>query len=199
MMPIFDPLEKRRHEVLLERATRHAENVESALHKSTIEIASETTKYFEKVALGSGATIAAMVSFIGSHSGKLSPPYLLRSALVTLVMAMLTAMYRNWRYPRYVLTQYQAQHYQAMLNREQCKRDYFMAAPTASLQDGKIINPQEFAKYVEGIETTFTAYIARFKKIETRISKEVEWMGNVSLLCAVVGIGQLIALAWINF
>lgn len=199
MMPPFDPVEKARLETLLDRANSHADNVEEQLWKSSVSIATEMTQYFEKVALGSGATIAAMVSFIGVHSGKLAPPYLLRSALVTLVVTMLTAMYRNWRYPRYVLVNYQEQQYSAKLNQERCKRDLFVAIPATSLQDGKPINPVEFAKYYEGIEKHLSSCIAKFQRIKTRLSTEVTWIGNFSLLCAVAGFAQLIALAWINF
>lgn len=110
MIPSFDPVEKARLETLLDGAKSHADNVEEQLFKTSISIATETTQYFEKVALGSGATIAAMVSFIGVHSGKLAPPYLLRSALVTLVVTMFAAMYCNWRYRHYVLVNYQEQH-----------------------------------------------------------------------------------------
>jgi hypothetical protein len=196
MFPVFDPLEKHRHEVLLDRATQHAATVESALHKSTLDIATEVTQYFEKLALGSGATIAAIVSFIGSHSTKLIPSYLLRSALV---ITMIAAMYRNWRFPRYVLANYQGQSYAAKLNQERCKRDLFLAVPATSLQDGKVVDPVDFARYFEGIEPIMTASIARFKKVETRVINEVKWVGNVSLFCAVAGVIQLIVLAWINF
>jgi hypothetical protein len=61
----------------------------------SVDISKEKTQYFEKIALASAGTIALVVSFVGSHAGRLQPPWLLRSALIVLVLAMITAMYRN--------------------------------------------------------------------------------------------------------
>ncbi len=71
------------------------------------ELAKERTQYFEKIALGSGATIAAVVSFIGSQKSTLQPAWLFRSALIALVVTMVAAMYRNYKYPYYVMNVFQ--------------------------------------------------------------------------------------------
>ncbi len=199
MFPIYDPVTKARLETLVNQSANHADKVEDELWKTSIRIAQERSAFFEKVALGCGATIAAVVSFLGAHAGKLTPPYLLRASLVTLVLSVLAAMYRNWRYPNYVLANYQTQRYEALLKRERCRRDLFSAVPSVSIQDGKPINAASFAQYVEELEGSFTKSIANFKRREGRINREVAWVGNLSLLLAVAGICQLIALAWINF
>jgi len=199
MFPLYDPVTKARLEMLVNQAANHSDKVEDELWKTSIRIANETSAFFEKVALGCGATVAAVVSFLGTHSGRLTPPYLLRASLVTLVLSILAAMYRNWRYPNYVLVNYQSQQYEALLKRERCRRDLFSAVPSVSLQDGQPINAATFAQYVEKLEGSFTESIANFKRREDRINKEVTWIGNLSLLFAVAGICQLIALAWINF
>lgn len=199
VFPSYDPIEKARLETLLDRAQKHATFVGEESWKRTLSIATELTQYYEKIALGSGATIAAMVSFIGTHSGKLNPPYLLRSSLVTLVMAMVAAMYRNWRYPKYVQVNYQVQQYKALLDRDKCKRDLFVAVPAIALQDGKPIDTVQFATQFSETETHMQKTINNFKKMERRIQKEVSVVGNGSLILALTGVGQLIALAWYNF
>ena len=199
MFPPYDPVTKARLETMVNEAASHADKVEDELWKTSIRIANEGSAFFEKVAFGCGATVAAVVSFLGTHAGRLTPPYLLRASLVTLVLSILAAMYRNWRYPNYVLVNYQSQQYEASLKRERCRRDLFTAVPSVSMQDGQPINAATFAQYVEKLEGSFTESIANFKRIEGRIDKEVKWVGNLSLMFAVAGICQLIALAWINF
>ena len=199
MYPLYDPVTKARLETLVKQAANHADKVEDELWKTSIRIAEERSAFFEKVALGCGATVAAVVSFLGAHSGRLTPQYLLRASLVTLVLSMLAAMYRNWRYPSYVLANYQTQQYEALLKRERSRRDLFSAVPTVSLQDGQPINAASFAQYVEELEGSFKESIANFKRSVGRINREVAWVGNLSLLLAAAGICQLIALAWINF
>jgi hypothetical protein len=67
-----------------------------------IDSGAEKAQYFEKLAIGSGAAIAAMVSFLGGHTGRLQPAWIPRCSLVSLVIAMFAALYRNFRYPFYV-------------------------------------------------------------------------------------------------
>jgi len=172
MFPIYDPVTKARLETLVNQAANHADKVEDELWKTSIRISTEATTFFEKVALGCGATVAAVISFLGAHSGRLAPPYLLRASLVTLVLSMLGAMYRNWRYPNYVLANYQSQQYEALLKRERCRRDLFLAIPSVSLQDGKQINAASFAQYVVELEESMAKSIANFKRREKRINKK---------------------------
>ena len=199
MFPQHDRITKARLETLVNQAANHADKVEEELWKTSIRIAAETSAFFEKVALGCGATVAAVVSFLGAHSGRLAPPFLLRASLVTLLVSMLAAMYRNWRYPNYVLVSYQSQQYEALLKRERCRRDLFSAVPSISLEDGQSVNAAAFAQYVEKLEGSFADSIANFKRKGDRINNEVTWIGNLSLLFAVAGICELIVLAWINF
>jgi len=61
--------------------------------------AKERTQFFEKLAIGAGATIAALVSFLGANNKRvLHPEWILRCALVALVVAMFGAMLRNYIY-----------------------------------------------------------------------------------------------------
>jgi hypothetical protein len=60
-------------------------------------------KFFDRLALGSGAAITAIVSFLGAHSAGLHPEWALRCSLIALALTMCAALYRNLLYPRYRL------------------------------------------------------------------------------------------------
>jgi hypothetical protein len=138
------PIEQQRLVSRLESAGKHATDMNQRCVQISAGIAQEKTQYFEKIALAAGGTIALVVSFVGSHAGRLQPPWLLRSALIVLVLAMIAAMYRNWEYPFYMLAVYARQDYDAKRERERCRRDYIVAFPAVAMEDGKLINVQEF-------------------------------------------------------
>jgi hypothetical protein len=81
-------------------ADRHQQAFE-VLTKTQLEAATQRTSFFEKIAIGSGATIAALVSFLGTHAAGLHPHWVLRCSLVSLAIAMVSALYRNYMYPHY--------------------------------------------------------------------------------------------------
>jgi hypothetical protein len=95
-------------------------------HKRLVKVAEglgkEKTQFFEKLALGSGATIAALVSFLGARKDALSPRWLLRSSIVSLALVILLSLYRNWRYQFYALRSSRREYF-AALQREQRTRD----------------------------------------------------------------------------
>lgn len=100
-MSLPDAVEQQRLKILFEDAIRNAHAANQRAVQASLYIAKEKTQYVEKIALANAGTIALVVSFVGSHSGTLQPPWLLRSALVSLFLAMISAMYRNWTYPFY--------------------------------------------------------------------------------------------------
>src|SRR5260370_4021395 len=140
-----NPADAERLKKLLESAYTNATDVSNQAAQAHADIAKEKTQYFEKIALGSGATIAAVVSFIGSHNGSLKPPYLLRSALVTLIATMVGSMYRNWRYPYYIYGVWLINEGEAKRTREQRRADFFRAVPVNSIQTGMPIDGEEWA------------------------------------------------------
>jgi hypothetical protein len=128
MDPSEHPVQQeQRLQARVERAAKYASDMNQRSVQVNVDIGKEKTQYFEKLALASGGTIALLVSFVGAHSGRLQPAWLLRSALVMLVLAMIAAMYRNWKYPFYVPAIYARQEFAAMRKREQCRLDYVVA------------------------------------------------------------------------
>lgn len=64
-------VEELRLKTRLEGAIKHAADINERALEVYAEVAKEKTHYFEKIALGSGATIALLVSFVGSHMPQL--------------------------------------------------------------------------------------------------------------------------------
>src|SRR6266481_3639165 len=93
------------------------------LSKTHVELAKERTQYFEKLAIGSGATIAAIVSFLGVHAGKLHPVWIMQCSLISLVVAIVAALYRNFRYPHYILAVTNVSWINAKLYQQQRKKE----------------------------------------------------------------------------
>jgi len=197
---MYDPTEAKRLEHLVNAATREASAAERQQHERQLELARDRTQYFEKIALGSGATIAAVVSFIGAHKDRLQPPWLFRAALVALVVAMFAAMYRNFRYPYYLMNVWQGFKLSKWEARERSKRNYFAAVPAHSLQDGKPIDGAEWARDFDSrIEPALKAKISEFARGEKATYRETQIAEALSLVAAVVGISFLVLLAWKNF
>ena len=188
-----------RLDTVVKSETRRAEIVNQKLHQATIDIAKEKTQYIEKIALGSGATIAAIVSFVGSHNNKLHPSWLLRSALVSLVLAMMGAMYRNWRYPFYQYNFHTRLDQQAALRLETAKAEFISLFQVNDVETGKMINKDEYLSQYRTDARVIQSNIAGLLRKEEWILNEAKYVEFVALILAAAGITMLVGLAWINF
>ena len=150
--------EEKRLKALWTSAIESASKINLQASQVSSDLGKDKTHYFEKIAFGSGATIAAVVSFIGVHSDELHPRCLLRSILVLLALTMVGALYRNWRFPYYVLAFWAGQNFSAQQNRERCKRDYINAfgAQSVSLEDGKPFDIEKWQKdFLDSVVTRY--------------------------------------------
>jgi hypothetical protein len=198
-MNLPDAVEQQRLKILFEDAIKNASAANQRAVQASLEIAKEKTQYFEKIALANAGTIALVVSFVGSHSGKLQPPWLLRSALVALFLAMVSAMFRNWTYPFYQYAVHARQNFAAKREKEQCRLAYARAVPSVALESGERVDIVELEAGVERADNVLAGVIAKAQKHETcafTTTKHVEW---ISLVLTVTGMVLLIALAWENF
>lgn len=165
----------------------------------SVDIGKEKTQYFEKIALAAGGTIALVVSFVGAHAGKLNPPWLLRSALVALVLAMIAAMYRNWKYPFYLIAIYGGQYAAAQLNRERSKRDLIVRIPSIDPDTGQHNDVQAIREQFAVDEKALNDKIDECKRQEHSAFEQTKWLERSALALIVVAMGMLVALAWRNF
>lgn len=196
---MHDPHEEKRLEILYQNARGKRASIDEQLSKSSLDINKERIQYFEKIALGCGATIALVGSFVGSRAGKLEPAWLLRSALLVLALAMVSAMYRNWRYPYYVLAAIYKQLDKAMLEEAECHRNLNVSTNALSLKTGQPIDIQEAERNFQRAKSALTAKINEFETQERRVSREIKFIEPLALILTTTGLTLLIALAWLNF
>jgi hypothetical protein len=172
-------------------------NLRSAQHSQ--EVIKEKTQYIEKIALAAGGTLALVVSFVGAHAGRLQPPWLLRSALVTLVLTMIAAMARNWRQPYYSTANYNRQYANALLNEARAKRDLFVVVPTQNPDTMQLHDPESFRTQFAKDERILNEKLAESQKQEDSAFQQTKWLEQTALVLIIAAMAMLIALAWINF
>lgn len=97
----FDPQEAARLKHLADAASKQREKAAERFNQIQYEVATESTQFFEKLTIGSGATIAALVSFLGAQHATIRPHWILRTALILLATAVVAGLYRTFRYPYY--------------------------------------------------------------------------------------------------
>jgi hypothetical protein len=196
---MYGPHEQKRLEILWSRAREKVTFLEDQLSTASLEVNKERTQYFEKIALGCGGTIALVVSFIGSRPNRLHPVWLLRSAIIVLALSMISAMYRNWRYPFYVLAASYKQLDKAMLKEVGCKRDFLVCRGFLSLQTGEQVSPSAAEDDCQIVSALLIKKISKFEKQESRIYAEIRILDICAPSLAAIGIILLISLAWRNF
>jgi hypothetical protein len=180
-------------------AAKHSTRINKRAVQSSIDIGKEKTQYFEKVSLGCGGTVALIVSFLGAHAGRLQPRWLLRSALVTLVLAMMLGFFRNWLFPWYAFGVWQVQDLDAQVKRERARRDLIAAELTFAAEDGQPIDPQTWIADFQYREVVYDAKIEELKKARDRWFNWTKYTEQLTLVLASLGIVLLVALAWWNF
>jgi hypothetical protein len=192
-------VEQQRLKILFEDASKHAQAANQCVFQASLDIAKEKTQYLEKIALANAGTIALVISFVGSHSGKLQPPLLFRSALVTLFLAMISAMFRNWIYPFYQFAVYGREDFTAKREKEQRRLAYAKAAPALSLQSGKPVDVRQVETEVMKADGSIAKAVVKAQRQENRAYYTAMYAEFVSLVLTVTGMVLLIALAWKNF
>lgn len=199
MTPLPPVQEQQRLETLFDDASKHASEVHRRAVQASLDNGKERTQYFEKIALACAGTIALVVSYVGSHAGHLQPAWLLRCALITLVLAMMAAMYRNWKFPFYVIASHVRQQIVAAQKKERARRDLIVAFPMASMEDGKLIDVGQWLPEFENDDKLYDEKIAESKGLEDSsfiLTKRAEYVAVVLTVASMV---MLIALAWENF
>jgi hypothetical protein len=183
-----------------ESARKHAADMNQRAVQVSLDIGKDKTQFFEKIALASGGTIALVVSFVGSHVGRLHPSWLLRSALVALVAAMVSAMYRNWRFQFYLLAVYGRQWMEAKQQKMYREREYVTAFPELGRNDdGSAVDLVAFNHQFAEDDKVFNAKIKECKDQEESSFTVVKWCEYTALSLITAGMGLLIGLAWLNF
>ncbi|HXR40224.1 MAG TPA: hypothetical protein VN776_14085 [Terracidiphilus sp.] len=201
LFDISPEMELSRLQAHLDNAEKHAREMNEHAVEGSIEIGKEKTQYFEKIALASGGTIALVVSFVGSHTGKLQPWWLLRAALVALLLSMFAGMYRNWKYPFYMYASYLLEHLKAMQETGRWRAEIVRKFGSTSLSsdDGKPVDVEQSLTDLKEVEAILEGKVAECKKNQTSAIRLVGKAEIAALVFIASAMVLLLALAWMNF
>ncbi len=112
---------------------------------------------------------------------------------------MLGAMYRNWRYPYYVLATLYKSLDKAMLEEAECNRNATVSTDAFSLQTGHPFDRTEVERKFQKNKSLLTKKISEFEVQEDEVWKELKMVEPATLILTTLGLSLLIALAWLNF
>lgn len=197
---IMDYEDAERLRLLLQHADRGLEEAVESLNQAQLDIAKERTQYFEKLTIGLGAAIAAIVSFLGAHAAKLQPVWILRSSLITLVLAMMAALYRNLRYPNYVLAVRNRLWIEASRYQQQCKNNVFQVERNMiSWQSGRPIDLQVWTAGFKESDAGLESLVKERAERENRLLNEFKSAEYVCLFFICMAMISLVWLALCNF
>ncbi len=195
-----DPQEIQRLHLLLDRADKQVQKVEADIELNQIESANGRVDFYDRITIGSGATIAALVSFLGGHSAKLQPAWLLRGALISLVLAMAASLFRNYRYPNYVLTVHKISYIRRLRYQKSCRSNFIKAAPAAiDVRTGLPIDVVKSSNEFEKSDAELKKLEDERVKLAERLRKEWTYSQNFSMTLAICAMVFLVWLAIVNF
>jgi hypothetical protein len=170
-------------------------------NQTQIDIAKERTQFFEKLAIGSGATIAAIVSFLGAHSQRLQPPWILRASLVALVVTLFSALFRNLRYPKYVLSATEIGYWEASIEEQERRREMIGAEQgrVADIYTGLPFDTKKTARELGKSTEEALKIMSQKRSREKRHLREWQTAEKVCLTAVCVAMVSLVWLALVNF
>ena len=112
---------------------------------------------------------------------------------------MLGAMYRNWRYPYYVLAAFYKSLDKAMLEEAECNRNATVSTDAFSLQTGRPFDSAEVEQNFQKNKSALTKKIGEFEGQENKVWNELKFVEPTTLVLTILGLSLLVALAWLNF
>ncbi len=195
----------KRPELLLQDATSQANKAALDFNRAQADVSEGRSQFFEKLAIGSGAAITAIISFLGSHAGStLRPEWILRCSLVSLVVALLTALGRNFLYPFYIIAFRHLLCAKASRNKLQYSDLWFdsnsvAGNATVDMDSGEPLDPTQWKatfaetdQQLQGSTVTLSRRAARFEHAWL-------WAESLCLVSVCTAMVSLACLALLNF
>jgi hypothetical protein len=140
-------VETQRLNVLMDDAEDRLNKAISEFNQSQIDAANGRTLYFERLTIGAGAVIAAIISFLGVHASTLHPEWSLRCSLVSLTVAILAGLYRSYRYPYYIMQVRKVIYNEAASHHQKIQCEHIMASRVPSdINTGKLIDKDKLSE-----------------------------------------------------
>ena len=192
---MIDPVELQRRRANLTSASQWVQETGKDISQTQLNFSTERTQFFEKLAIGSGAAVAVIVSYLGVHARGLSPSWMIHAALALLTVSMVSALYRNFRYPYYVLAIKDLNWINAKVHEQKCKKECFEAEPNAiSMRTGEPINAKKWISEADAEEKKIEEAIHKKEKRHERLLREFTY---AEVVCLVALSFATIALAWL--
>lgn len=161
---------------------------------------SERTAFFEKLAIGAGATIAAIVSFLGSKAHTLEPHWALRTAVCTLAGVIVTALARNYFYPYYLHQAVFLPLSDAQLKRDQHLQNYIETGPTPiNLETGRPFDVPRMKESWKARRESLETLKENTERLKQRYFFWWRRCEDVCLCLVAASIAMLVLLVWWNF
>lgn len=172
-----------------------------AYNKTQVDTSKDRTQYFEKLTIGCGAAIAALVSFLGATSDKhpLHPKWLLHYTLFALVVAIYAALHRNYRYQDYLLMTAKKAWWESEREEQQRRNDLNQEAHTYGWQISKQIKIDEWNVTFLKLQSELEKKLVKLQKVEKRRWREINAMENICIGTALFAMVALVVIAFKNF
>jgi hypothetical protein len=198
--PLTDEQEIQRLRLLHDKANKQLREVESDKEQDQIESAKGRVAFFDRLTIGAGAAITALVSFLGAHSTKLHPAWILRAALISLVLTMIAGLFRNYRYPNYVMKIHQVSWTRCSRYEQECRVNYLKAdQTTVNVRTGQTIDIDEVSKNFEQSNKELEELSQKADKEAKRLERHWKYAQNLCISFAALAMVCLVWLALANF
>lgn len=195
-----DLVEAARLKVLEDNASARLDKTIVDLNQSQIDVANGRTAYFERLTIGAGAVITAIVSFLANHAAGLHPEWLLRCSLVSLVMVIVAGLYRSFRYPYYIMQARKAAWIEAALDHQRKKFAHILAVKNpVNVHTGQFINKTTVALDQKNSLAEEEATVKRQDAMRDRLLRECHVAEVVCMAAVGIAMISLVCLALFNF
>jgi len=167
---------------------------------NSVKVGDEKIQYFEKLAFGSGAIIAAVISFVGASHTVLRAPTILKWSLVLLLMTVVSAMFRNWFYPFYTIALWNRHKAQADWQVDDVEAETIADYPILIPVDetGTVIPSEKYRSDYEQRKKLRSVSLEKALRHENRLFRVVFIAETVALACVAVAMVLLVTLIWMN-
>jgi hypothetical protein len=196
----MNDVEIQRLKILFGNASESLNKAIAEINQSQIDVANGRTAYFDRLTIGTGAVIAAIVSFLGGHASTLHPEWLLRCSLVSLTLALLAGLYRSFRYPYYIMQVRRVVWIEAARYEQKIRGELIVASgPTVAIRTGNLINKTKILEEFGSSDVELDTVIKDNIKKRELLLKECHSAEAVCLAAIAIAMFSLVWLALCTF
>ena len=185
---------------LLESAIAHQNKVDTQFREYEKDSILDRRSFFEKVAIGAGATLAAITSFLGAKAHTLEPRWALRACALSLFAMAILALVRNFRYPFFLHAVRQTERAQAEREVNKYRAQWILVNPESNISDtGESVDPKAYFETCNKNVLNLAEKIAELDKSRKRNLFVWKWCERLCVVSFVIAVTLLVVLVWHNF